>query len=114
MADTQKIAVPCAEGQLALHFGHCQQFVLISVSDGEITGTESLTPPPHAPGVLPAWLAEQGATVIIAGGMGQRAQNLFAQSGIQVLVGAAGGTPEELVGQYLAGALATGENICDH
>lgn len=114
MADTQKIAIPCAEGKLALHFGHCQQFAMVSVTDGEITGTEYLTPPAHAPGVLPAWLAEQGATVIIAGGMGQRAQGLFAQSGIQVLVGAGGSTPEGLASQYIAGTLTTGENICDH
>ena len=50
----------------------------------------------------------------IAGGMGQRAQQLFAQSGIQVLVGAPAGTPEELVAAYLDGSLKPGENTCDH
>jgi predicted Fe-Mo cluster-binding NifX family protein len=52
--------------------------------------------------------------VIIAGGMGQRAQGLFAQHGIQVVVGAPAETPERLVGEYLAGTLQVGDNICDH
>jgi predicted Fe-Mo cluster-binding NifX family protein len=52
--------------------------------------------------------------MIIAGGMGQRAQGLFVEQGIQVLVGAPAETPEKLVADYLAGTLQAGENICDH
>jgi predicted Fe-Mo cluster-binding NifX family protein len=52
--------------------------------------------------------------VIIAGGMGQRAQSLFAQSKITVVIGAAAESAERLVAEYLAGTLKTGENICDH
>ena len=74
----------------------------------------SLQPPGHQPGVLPQWLHEQGATVIIAGGMGQRAQQLFAQNGIEVVVGASAQSPEQLVEAYIKNALQTGENICDH
>ena len=90
-----KIAVPLANGLLAMHFGHCQQFALVDVDDEtkQITQTSELTPPPHEPGVLPMWLHEQGADVIIAGGMGNRAQSLFAQNGIQVVVGA---SPERI------------------
>ena len=72
-----RIAVPTANGKLCMHFGHCQQFVLVDVEGEEITKVEAATPPPHAPGVLPKWLHEQGANVIIASGMGMRAQNLF-------------------------------------
>lgn len=52
--------------------------------------------------------------MIIAGGMGQRAQGLFAQQSIQVVVGAPTDTPERLIGDYLAGTLQVGENVCDH
>ena len=71
-------------------------------------------PPAHEPGALPRWLHEQGANVIIAGGMGQRAQQLFAQNGITVVVGAPADQPEQLVAAYLSGTLETGENVCDH
>jgi len=111
-----KIAIPTAGGRLAAHFGHCEQFALVEADEATktVTGTTYLAPPGHEPGVLPRWLHEQGASVIIAGGMGQRAQGLFSQNGITVVVGAAGGSPEELASAYLAGTLEVGQNACDH
>jgi predicted Fe-Mo cluster-binding NifX family protein len=111
-----KIAIPLVDGILCMHFGHCGQFALldVDVNTKAITATKQLDPPAHEPGVLPRWLHEQGATVIIAGGMGQRAQSLFQQQGINVVVGAAADTPESLVKAYLAGTLVSGQNLCDH
>ncbi|MDD2478863.1 MAG: NifB/NifX family molybdenum-iron cluster-binding protein [Victivallaceae bacterium] len=111
-----KIAIPLAEGKLCMHFGHCEQFALLDV-DAEakkITGKTLVTPPPHEPGLLPKWLGEQNVTVIIAGGMGQRAQALFQERNISVVVGAGANEPENLVMEYLAGTLTTGANFCDH
>jgi predicted Fe-Mo cluster-binding NifX family protein len=111
-----RIAIPLVQGKLSLHFGHCEQFAIIDVDDKshEITKREDLAPPAHEPGVLPRWLHEMGVNVIIAGGMGQKAQQLFAQNDIDVVVGAPDNTPEELAAQYMAGQLSCGENICDH
>jgi len=111
-----KIAIPLAEGKLATHFGHCANFALIDVDPSEkgIMIREDVDAPPHQPGLLPPWLAERGVDRIIAGGMGQHAQTLFTQHGIEVTVGAAIETPERLVAQYLAGTLLLGGNACDH
>jgi len=111
-----RVAIPLADGKLCAHFGHCQQFALMDVDEKtkKITGTQMLTPPPHEPGVLPRWLHEQGANTIIAGGMGQRAQELFSGNDIEVVVGADAETPEKLVEDYLAGTLQAGTNLCDH
>ena len=113
---TMRIAIPTAEGKLAVHFGHCQTFVLIDVDTDkkEILKTEEFPAPAHQPGLLPGWLAEREANVIIAGGMGQRAQSLFAEQNIQVITGAQSLEPESLVKQYLEGTLQTGANLCDH
>jgi predicted Fe-Mo cluster-binding NifX family protein len=111
-----KIAIPLTYGQLSAHFGHCEQFALVQVhpsNNGAFT-TEYVVPPPHEPGVLPRWLHELGVDVIIAGGMGQRAQQLFAQNGIQVVVGARCRPVKETVTDYLTGTLVSGENPCDH
>ena len=108
-----RFAVPTAQGQLALHFGHCEEFLLYDVEDGKIGDASPVTPPAHEPGVLPRFLAEQGVTHILAGGMGMRAQQLFSQQGIEVVVGAQG-QPEEAVRAYLDGKLETGDNLCDH
>ncbi|MDI6793772.1 MAG: iron-sulfur cluster carrier protein MrpORP [bacterium] len=109
-----RIAMPVAGGQLCMHFGHSEEFALFDVEDSQVKGKQMLTPPPHAPGVLPKWLHEQGANIIIAGGMGSRAQNLFEQHGVHVVIGAPGHTPEEVVTAYLNGTLETGRNVCDH
>ncbi len=111
-----KIAIPLANGKLAMHFGHCEQFAFLDINPAEkkITQRQDLQAPPHEPGLLPRWLAERGATMIIAGGMGQRAQGLFAEQGIQVIIGAPSETPEKLVMDYLSGTLQSGQNICDH
>lgn len=118
MNDTTKIriAVPLAEGKLSMHFGHCETFALIDVdaTTKKIIGRQDLVPPPHEPGVIPRWLAEQGAGLILAGGMGQRAQMIFAEQNIRVVVGAPAEPPETLVGAYLSGTLKAGENACDH
>jgi predicted Fe-Mo cluster-binding NifX family protein len=63
---------------------------------------------------MPRWLARQGATVIIAGGMGIKARDKFAEQSIQVVIGASSSSPRELVERFLAGTLSTGENACDH
>ena len=111
-----KIAIPIIADCLCQHFGHCEEFALVEVNEQnqEITAINKLSPPDHQPGVLPRWLHEKGADVIIAGGMGQRAQQLFAQNNIKVVVGAPAETPEQVVKNYLNSTLQTGENLCDH
>jgi len=113
---TLKIAVPMAAGCLCQHFGHCEQFALFDVDAGHktILKTTMVVPPPHEPGLLPTWLQEQGADIIIAGGMGSRAQELFVGKGIHVVTGAASEVPEKVVAAYLSGELKTGANVCDH
>ena len=73
-----------------------------------------MSPPPHEPGVLPRWLSEQGVTVVIAGGMGGRARDLFTNFGIRVITGAPVNTPDKIVAAFLDGSLELGENTCDH
>lgn len=77
-------------------------------------GTRSIDPPPHEPGLLPGWVAEWGVNLVIAGGMGKRAQELFSDAGEKVIVGAPSAKPESLVMDYLAGNLVKGDNVRDH
>ena len=111
-----KIAIPLAEGKLAVHFGHCQTFALIDIDENnkKIVKKEEIVPPPHEPGLLPRWLAEKKVNLIIAGGMGERAFNLFSQNGIKVIVGAGQDDAEKLISDYFNDSLQTGKNACDH
>jgi predicted Fe-Mo cluster-binding NifX family protein len=114
--DCMKIAIPVVDGNLSAHFGHCETFALIDVDPQakKIIARQDFPSPEHQPGLLPAWLAEQGANMIISGGMGPQAQQLFAQNNIEVILGAPEAEPTRVVEDYLAGRLATGDNTCDH
>ena len=111
-----RIAIPLTNGRLSQHFGHCEQFAIVDIDNDSrrIKTQELVNPPPHEPGVLPQWLGGMGVNIIIAGGMGQRAQQLSAQNQIEVVVGAPADSPENLVSAYLNKTLQTGANLCDH
>ena len=111
-----RIAIPVTDGRLSSHFGHCERFTIIDVDTDrrQIKSQQLLAPPPHEPGMLPKWLSGLHVELVIAGGMGRRAQQLFKQHDIDVVVGAPDNTPQELVTQYLAGQLKCGQNVCDH
>ncbi|MCK4813332.1 MAG: NifB/NifX family molybdenum-iron cluster-binding protein [Candidatus Marinimicrobia bacterium] len=109
------IAIPIAQGSFSQHFGHCETFRLFHTDkEKNIIKVKDKTPPPHEPGVFPKWLSEEKADVIITGGMGMHAKQLFASYGIEVISGASSGDPETIVKNWLNGTLISGGNICDH
>jgi len=110
----KRIAIPLENGILCSHFGHCQQFAIIDAENNLISEESLVTPPAHEPGLLPAWLAEKGVTDVIAGGMGQRAINLFNQQNINVFVGAQIKGHKELANDLINNSLLAGANYCDH
>jgi len=111
-----KYAIPISGGTISSHFGHCEQFALFDVEEqtNKIINKELVTSPEHQPDLLPRWLAEKNVSVVIAGGMGPRAQNIFQQNGISVVLGVMESDPEKAVLSHIDGALATGNNECDH
>ena len=111
-----RYAVPVSNGVVSEHFGFCEEFAFFDTDTegGEVLRKELLPSPGHQPGLLPEWLAEQGASVIIAKGMGNRAQSLFSQNRIQVVTGALHDDPEQVVLDHLRGVLVEGDNPCDH
>jgi predicted Fe-Mo cluster-binding NifX family protein len=110
----KKIAIPTTGGILSAHFGHCEKFAIYDVKENEIIKEEFVAPPPHEPGSHPAFLRGLGCEAIIAGGMGSRAQNLFAQNNIEVIIGLHSENLQGLVEEYVTGSLESGENLCDH
>jgi len=111
---SRKIALPMDGESVSAHFGHSPEFAIFDVRGSSIAGSGKMTPPPHSPGALPAWLKETGVDVVIAGGIGNTAVGMLESSGIEVVSGAPAGSAEDLVMAYLAGTLKAGENACDH
>lgn len=106
-----KIAVAAMGDQVSAHFGHCEYFHLYDVKDGKVVDSEAHPSPPHKPGYLPNYLADLGVKVIISGGMGGGAVDIFNQRDVEVVVGAAGGA-REAAEAYLAGELVSTGAVC--
>ena len=81
-----RYAVPGSNGELAPHFGHWEEFAITDVDEVKrtIVGKKFVASPEHQPGLLPPWLANEGVSAVIAGGMGSRAQMLLKENGIVV------------------------------
>ncbi|HWP95691.1 MAG TPA: NifB/NifX family molybdenum-iron cluster-binding protein [Syntrophomonadaceae bacterium] len=102
------IAVAEEESMVCQHFEYCQHFGLFDTETGTLKVIDN---PGHQPGFLPEFLGKLGVQVVIAGGMGGRAQELFASRGIQVLVGASGPI-KEVVQRFLNGELLSSGSVC--
>jgi len=102
------IAVAKEGDKVCSHFGHCEQFALYDTDSGQ---WRFINNPGHVPGVLPGFLKQQGAQVVIAGGMGGRAQELFAAEGIQTIVGVSGSI-KEVLEKFKKGELVSTGEVC--
>ncbi|MFI3227693.1 MAG: NifB/NifX family molybdenum-iron cluster-binding protein [Clostridia bacterium] len=106
-----KIAVSCNGAQIWSHFGHCENFMVYDVANGTINAEVSVPNPGHKPGFLPNFLADMGVEVIISGGMGGGAVDIFNERGVEVVLGITG-SAKTAVEQYLAGNLESTGSIC--
>jgi len=108
-----KIAIATDSKKVSGHFGHCEGFTMYEIEEGKILNHEFIENPGHRPGFLPVFLKEKDADVIISGGMGRSAQDLFIENNIQVIVGAEGNC-EDVIKSYMEGSLKSTEEVCDH
>ena len=108
-----KIAIATEHGVVSAHFVRCPSYTLVEIEGNHVLAREEIPNPGHRPGFLPAYLAEKGVSTIIAGGMGPRAQDLFAQNNISSVIGVQG-TVDETISRFLTNELKPGEDMCDH
>ncbi len=107
------VAIATDNGRVSGHFGRCSEYTLADIEGNEVKNRRTLANPGHEPGFLPGYLAERGVNAIVCGGMGPRAQGLFASHGIDVRMGVAGPV-DAVLEQFAAGTLAAGASTCDH
>jgi len=114
MMMNQKIAIPTNDGVLWPHFGKAPQVTIVTVEEGKVKETVVLEAPEHEHGAMPRFIAAQGCTDVLCGGLGGGAVNMLNQLGIQVHAGAPALPIEELLPQYLGGTIVYGDGTCHH
>jgi predicted Fe-Mo cluster-binding NifX family protein len=106
-----KIAVASENGMVTEHFGHCESFIIFEAENNQIIKSESIPNPGHKPGFLPNFLNDKGVNVIISGGMGGGAIEIFNEKGIEVIIGASG-LSKAAAELYLKGMLQSTGSVC--
>ncbi len=107
----EKIAIAVDGNSVSAHFGRCPSFAIIELEDKKVINQEIISNPGHHTGFLPEFLAEKGVQIIICGGVGRKAIDLFSEKGIKPIVGVTGEI-DEAVEQYIRGQLQDGDSFC--
>jgi len=116
----KRIAFSCEgnqglQAEMSMHFGRCPFYTIVDVDDNEVKEVQVIENPyfqNHVPNVVPGFINEQNANVMIAGGMGPRAIQMFEGYGIEVATGL-GGIVENVLKAYLDGRVQ-GASACSH
>jgi len=106
-----KIAISTDGDFVSPHFGRCPSFTIAEIEEGKVLKKETIPNPGHQTGFLPQFLSEKGVSCIIAGGAGRRAQQLFEEKEIKMLVGISGKV-EEVIEEFAKGKISGKENPC--
>ncbi|NLI90914.1 MAG: dinitrogenase iron-molybdenum cofactor [Peptococcaceae bacterium] len=106
-----KIAVASEGPMVSEHFGHCDSFLIFDTDSKQILRSEVIPNPGHRPGFLPNFLNDLGIKVIIAGGMGAGAIEIFTEKNIKIFTGVKGDA-KIAVEQYLQGQLQSAGFVC--
>jgi predicted Fe-Mo cluster-binding NifX family protein len=96
------------ESIVAHHFGSCPYFALVDLDETEVKNMQVVANPfysTHQPGQVPEFIHQQGADVMISGGMGRRALQFFQEYKIETATGATGSV-QSAVTAYLNGQLS--------
>src|SRR5574344_1173125 len=110
-----KIAIPSKDEKLCSHFGNCESFTFVEINPETkaILNVETKVPEEGISCQSASWIAEKGASIVRAGGMGMRPQMIFAQNGVKVVAGCPELPIKEVVTSYLNDTLTLGENSCN-
>jgi len=106
-----KIAIATQAGQVSQHFGYSESFTIYEIEQNRIVNKSVVANPGHRPGFLPVYLGNLGVTVMIAGGMGSGAVDLFTARQIDIITGAAGDL-DTVVKQWLSHTLTSSGSTC--
>ncbi len=104
-------AISTDSGKVSAHFGRCPEFTIVEIKENELVKREIIKNPGHKTGFLPKYFNEKGVECVIAGGAGRRAQQLFDQFGIKLILGVEGDI-DSVIDKLIKDQLESGQSMC--
>ncbi len=106
-----KIAISTDSGYVSQHFGRCPEYTIVELKDNKLIEKKVIKNPGHRREFLPNYLHEQNIDCVITGGAGRRAQDLFNQHNIILILGAQGKV-DDVINEFIQGSLTSGKSLC--
>ncbi|HYE82217.1 MAG TPA: NifB/NifX family molybdenum-iron cluster-binding protein [Clostridia bacterium] len=69
-----RIAISSDGNYVSSHFGRCPFYTLVDIEGNKTVKKLEIGNPRHSPGIIPQYLHNKGADMIVCGGMGQEHQ----------------------------------------
>ncbi|HWQ67227.1 MAG TPA: NifB/NifX family molybdenum-iron cluster-binding protein [Methanospirillum sp.] len=107
-----KIAIAKDGSAVSGHFGHCEGFALYTGDNDTVTFVGDLKNS-EGHSTAASLLASQGVTLVLSGGMGQRARDILQEQGIVSILGVQGQI-ESIAKEFFAGTISDSAPLCNH
>ena len=111
-----KIAIPTRGKNVDEHFGHCEYYTIVHISeDKKIDKTESFEAPVGCgcKSNIASVLADMGVELMLAGNMGQGAVNKLNSAGLRVIRGCSGNV-DEVAKAYVNDEITDSGIVCSN
>jgi predicted Fe-Mo cluster-binding NifX family protein len=106
-----KIAIPTENDYVSPHFGKSPQFTIIDIDNNKELKRELVDNPGHEMGSIPEFLSSKGVNCVISSGMGIKAQEIFKNSNIELVLGAEGKI-DDIIKCFIDGSIKSGDSTC--
>ncbi len=111
-----KIALPTRGNLIDDHFGHCESFTVFTINGNDEIENREVIPSANGCGCksgIATVLKQKGVEIMLAGNMGEGAENVLESNDIAVFRGCSG-NPEEITKAFLRGELDDSGESCAH
>ena len=107
----KRVAIPISKNELSEFFGECNHYEIFEIEKGIVN--QKMVEIPFDMDILelPGWLKNQGVSDVIAYKVNKKIITLFASNKVNLFVGVAKKTPQNLIDDYLQGKLKSDKNI---
>lgn len=112
----KKIATPLTENnQIDDHFGHCEYYGIYTINDDNVIANKEILKSEQGCGCksnIAGTLAQNGISIMLAGGIGNGAINVLNHAGINVIRGCSGDA-ETAVKNFIEGKITDSGSSCN-
>jgi len=105
-----KVAIPTIKNKLSDQFDNCSQYVIYEIENKKVMNKKQTTLDKSKIASLTNWVEEMHITDLIVHSIDKASVSYFSDTKINLFIGVAINSPENLIDEYLSGSLKSNIN----